>query len=255
MLTHITFTKNKKSLIAKYSVLAGTALLACSPVWAQPEAPGGEQKWWEEQRKQMEGLTPEQRQEFRQQQWQERLKAMTPEQRAQFEGRRAQMEQFQRQQKIAATSADDRQRFLMKSAGINDVAEQDAILAFSAELAEHRKPVTEAATQLSTLLGDAEATPDALSTQLAKLQTASKDFRAWQEGALKALDVKANFSTNPRLLSLLTLVGIISDESYDAGGFNAIFPKGVAGSGDIVDLLPKTENNNFGGWGGFGGGR
>jgi len=49
------------------------------------------------------------------------------------------------------------------------------------------------------------------------------------------------------------LVGILGDESQDAGGFSAIFPKGVAGTGDIVDLLPKIENN--GGWGGMGGGR
>jgi hypothetical protein len=38
--------------------------------------------------------------------------------------------------------------------------------------------------------------------------------------------------TNPRLKSLLVLVGIIGDEASDAGGFNAIFPGGLAGGGE-----------------------
>lgn len=231
-------------------ILAATAIMATSSL-AQREPPD-RQETREERRARMEKMAPEERQQFRQQRWQERLKSMTPEQRERFEAGRVQMEQFQRQQQIAAVSADERQRFLMQSAGVSEIAEQDALLAFAIELSQHRQPVTEAATQLSTLLGDVASSPEALSTQLTKLQTASKSFRTWKEGALKELDVKVNYSTNARMQSLLILVGILGDESMDAGGFSAIFPKGVAGTGDIIDLLPKMENQ---GWGGMGSGR
>jgi hypothetical protein len=139
----------------------------------------------------------------------------------------------------------------MNSAGIEDATVQDPIIAFVLEQAQHRQTVLEAATALSNSLADKASTPETLSTSLQKLQAASKEFRIWKLGALKELDAKISYSANPRLQSLLTLVGILGDEATDAGGFNAIFPKGLAGGGDIVDLLPKQENQ--GGWGGFGG--
>jgi len=86
------------------------------------------------------------------------------------------------------------------------------------------------------------------------LTTASTDFRVWKENALKELDAGIKFSDDARLKSFLVLTGVIGDESNDAGGYTAIFPKDVAGTGDIVDLLPKVEGNN-GGWGGMGGGQ
>lgn len=214
------------------------------------QTPPSRQERRELQQQRMEQMTPEQQQQYRQQRRQERIKNMTPEQRERFEARRGQFQQMQRQAQIASVSGDERQRLLMQSAGISEATEQDAILAFVVAQAQQRQGVTAAATQLSTLLADAATTPEALSAQLAAVQTASKDFRTWKVGALNELDGKIGYTKNPRLQSLLVLVGILGDESTDAGGFNAIFPKGVAGAGDIVDLLPKTEGNQ--GWGGRG---
>jgi hypothetical protein len=232
--------------------LALTGVLAPA-TWAQrqPATPEARQESREDRQRRIEQMTPEQRQQYFQQRQEERLKTMTPEQRAQFEARRAQMEQMRRQDQLNSVSVNDRQRFLMNSAGVEDAAVQDAVFAFLVEQAQKRVPVTEAATQLSALLADKSSASDALSTQLQKLQAASKEFRAWREGALAALDTKIGYSKDSRLQSLLVLVGILGNESTDAGGFNAIFPKGLAGSGDIIDLLPKTDNaNNFGGMGG-----
>lgn len=239
------FLKATLTTLAIGSILPGIS-------FAQ-QTPPSRQERRETQRERMEQMTPEQQQQYRQQRRQERMNNMTPEQRQRWSERQAQMQQNQRQQQVASVSGDDRQKYLMTSAGISDMTVQDAIIAFVNEQSQRRQPVTEAATQLSALLADATTTPEALSAQVTKLQTASKDFRTWKEGALKELDTKIGYSKNPRLQSLLTLVGILGDESTDAGGFNAIFPKGLAGTGDIVDLLPKTEENQGGGRGGRGG--
>ncbi len=213
--------------------------------FAQREAPDRQENR-EERRRRMQDLTPEQRQ----QRMQERLNTMTPEQRQRFEERRNQMQQMQRQEQLASVSGEDRQKYLMSSAGVEDPPQQNTIIAFVMEQAARRQTVTEAATQLSAVLADKAASPEAVSAALARLSTASKEFRTWKEGALKTLDAKVDYSNDPRLKSLLVLVGIVGDEAADAGGFNAIFPGGLAGGADITTLLPPVE----GGWGGMGGG-
>ena len=245
------------SCLALSCTASGALLLESNAAYAQRSPQERRQEQREERQERRENMTPEQREQARQQreqQWQQRLRDMTPEQRQRFEQRRAQMEQMRRQEQIANVSGDDRQRYLMQSAGVADVAAQDAIIAFVTAQMERRQPVTEAARRLSDSLADANSTPEAISGQLEALRVASKEFRAWKEGALKELDAKIGYTKDSRLQSLLVLVGILGDESTDAGGFNAIFPKGVAGQGDIIDLLPKTEGDQ-GGWGGFGGGR
>ena len=147
-------------------------------------------------------------------------------------------------------SSEDRQRYLMISARITDRDVQNAIIAFVAEQSKQRQPVTEAALKLSALLADETASSESIGDQQEELSAASKAFRAWKEGALKTLDTKIGYSKNPRFHSLLVLVGIIGDEASDAGGFNTIFPKGVAGDGDITDFIPGRGGQNRGnrGW-------
>jgi hypothetical protein len=241
---------NKLTRIAcTATVLTG---ILSSVALAQREPPDRQQQR-QERRERIEQMTPEQRQQYFQQRQAERVKNMTTEQRQRYDQRMQQMQQMRRQQQIASVSADDRQRYLMQSAGVTDATAQDAIIAFVLAQTEKRQTVTEAARQLSNLMADANSTPEAISTQLETLRTASKEFRTWKEGALKELDAKIGYTKDSRLQSLLVLVGIIGDESTDAGGFNAIFPKGVAGQGDIIDLLPEDQRNQ-GGWGGMGGG-
>ena len=238
----LTFCNKPGALVL---LLAG---ILSSSAMAQRDAPTAEQKQEtrDERRARIEQMTPEQRQQYFSTRMQERLKNMTPEQRSQWEARRTQMESYRRQEQIAAVSGEDRQRYLMKSSGIEDNEVQDAIMAFVMEQAQKRKTVTDEGRQLSMLLADANTAPEAFTAQFTKLQTAAKEFRTWKEGALKELDAKVKYSTNPRLHALLVLVGIVGDEGGDAGGFNAMFPKGLAGDGDIATLLPPVENN-FGG--------
>jgi hypothetical protein len=248
---------SKLASLVTLSIIGLGSTMSIDAVWAQREPPTREERR-DLRRQQTQNMTPEQRQQYYQQRMQERMRTMTPEQRQRWDARRAQMEQMRRQEQIASVSGDDRQRYLMQSAGVSDTTVQDAIIAFVNDQAQKRQTVTEAARKLSDLMADASATPDAISAQLEVLRAASKEFRTWKEGALKELDAKIGYSKDSRLQSLLVLVGIIGYESTDAGGFNAIFPKGVAGEGDIIDLLPKTDNNQggFGGWGGGGrGGR
>lgn len=221
-------------------LLAATAALTPS-VFAQRQAPD-RGRTRDENRARIEQMTPEQRGQYFQGRIQERLKNMTPEQRQRFESFRAQMSEMQRQQQVASVSGEDRQKFLMQSAGVNDPETQNAIIAFVMEQATQRQPVTAAALKLSELLADKSATDETISAQQETLSAASKTFRTWKEGALKELDAKIKFSENARLKSLLMLVGIVGDEGSDAGGFNAIFPKGLAGGGDIMTMLPPMQD-------------
>lgn len=245
------------------------------------------------------GITPELRQEMeerfrnlppeQQRQIEERLRNMSPEQLQQLAERYGNMSPEQRQQfeerfmrlgrgqgggrggggegeggggrwgRQVEISSEDRQKYLMTSAGITDVAVQNAIIAFVAEQAAQRQPVTEAALEVSKLLADKNASPAALTAAQENLTGASKAFRSWKEGALKSLDEKVSYSQNPRVRGLLVLVGIIGDEATDAGGFNAIFPGGLAGGGDIMALVPQRGGRgegrgNRGGRGGRNGG-
>ena len=238
-----------QKIIVTVALTSTVVGIGSSPAWAQREAPGRDERR-DERRRQTENMTPEQRRQYYQQRMQERMKNMTPEQRQRFEARRAQFEQMQRQQQIASVSSEDRQKFLMQSAGVEDGETQNAIIAFVIEQAKQRQAVTEAALQLSTLLADKTASNEAITAQQETLSAASKAFRAWKENALKELDAKIKFSENARLKSLLILVGIVGDEGSDAGGFNAIFPGGLAGGGDIAALLPPAPDEMGGGRGG-----
>jgi len=244
----------KSQYFVPLSALALSAGLALNSgvALAQREAPTRQENR-AERRQQIQNMTPEQRTEYFQKRMEERMATMTPEQRAQFQTFRAQAQVFQRQAQVAQVSTVDRQRYLMSSAGIEDATIQDAILEYSKALVKERETVTKAATDLRVLIGDKDATTEAIAEQTEKLTTASVDFRVWKEGALKDLDEKISYSTDARLKAFLILTNVIGDESNDAGGYATIFPKDVAGSGDIIDLLPKTEGNN-GGWGGMGGG-
>lgn len=234
--------KNQTSIFATLTLTAiATAGLTSGPAWAQRQAPSRADTR-DERRQQTANMTPEQRRQYFQGRMQERLNNMTPEQRQRFEAFRSQMQEMQRQQQVASVSGEDRQKFLMQSAGVDDTETQNAIIAFVMEQAKQRQPVTEAALKLSDLLADKSATNEVIAAQQEALSTASQSFRKWKEAALKELDAKVQYSQNARLKSLLMLVGIIGDESSDAGGFNAIFPKGLAGGGDITTLLPAVQD-------------
>lgn len=163
--------------------------------------------------------------------------------------RRARREQMMRQRQVANLTPEQRQKYLLESAGIKSTTIQNSIIAFAAELAAKRQEVTQVALSLSALLADDTASNMAIGDELKKLEEASQKYREWSEAALKEFDEKIGYSKDVRLKSLLVLIGIIGDAAGDAGGFNAIFPKGLVGEGDIADLLPAPQMGEMGGGG------
>lgn len=160
--------------------------------------------------------------------------------------RRARREQMMRQRQVANLTPEQRQKYLLESAGVKTSTVQNAIISFAAELAAQRQEVTKVALSLSALLADNTASDIAIGDELKKLEEASKKYREWNESALKEFDQKVGYSKDIRLRSLLVLIGIIGDAASDAGGFNAIFPKGLVGEGDIADLLPAPQMGEMG---------
>jgi len=131
---------------------------------------------------------------------------------------------------------EDPRRVLLRSAGVTDRATQDAVIAFDDESKRTRQPLLAVARELSAALADQTGTPEEQSTRqsdlLKKFQEAATEYKLTYETSLTELDTKINYSTTPRLKSVLTLIGVLGHEAEMAGGFVAIFPNGVAGAGN-----------------------
>lgn len=188
-----------------------------------------------------QNMTPEQRQQFfqqrmqqRQQQMQQQWNAMTPEQRQQF---------TQQMEQRADQRADQQVASEMQAAGITDPETMDAIKQFVADQRTARKPLLAMAKKIATSLGVKTTADEATTASLADFRKAVAADQARYDKALKDLDAKIGYSTNPKLEAFLTLIGVLGNESSAVGGANAIFPNPMGGFG----------RGGFGG-GGFGGG-
>jgi hypothetical protein len=202
-------------------------------------------------------MTPEQRQ----QQWQQRMQNMTPEQRQRMQERmqeriqqlpeadRARAEEAIRNNDFTtlgqlmgpgrggpggqggqggrggqnAVSREERQRQLMTASAITDPAIQDAVIQFVVIQEAARRPLLEMARQLSRNLANPEVTAEANTTALANFRRAAAADQTRYEGALKALDAQISYSTNPKIETFLTLIGILGNEVMPLGGPSAIF--------------------------------
>lgn len=215
----------------------------------------------EERREAIRKMTPEQREKYFQQRQNERLKQMTPDQRKQWDQRRQEMQQRMQEQMLQnltpaqrqdlierlqqgkgagaaqepEQSVEDAQRALLNSGGITDRTVQDAIIAFVAEQNKAREPLSAQARKLSSALADPATTGDQATALLKEFRAVSTAHKERYKEALAQLDARISYSTDARLESMLTLVGILGDEAYAAGGFPAIFPNGVA-----EKLTPKN---------------
>ena len=152
---------------------------------------------------------------------------MTPEQRQQF---------FQQQQQQRRA---DWIRQVMTASGFADTTVQDAVIAFMAAQ-DKRGPLQEQAHDLSALLIDPNSTNDQLKTSLADFRQAVATDKARHDAELAALDTQIKYSTQPRLETLLVLLGAVGYEIPQIGGVGAVFPDSPYG--------------NRGGRGGQGGG-
>lgn len=142
---------------------------------------------------------------------------MTPEQRTQM------MQQFQEQ----------RTRGTLQCYGVNDTKIQDTVVAYTKAQDASRQSIAEQARKVTEALGNgtADAQVFALFNQLREMIAAEKTR---EQKDLATLDTLVKYSANPRLGIVLTMMGIIGDESKYLGG---------GGRG------------GFGGFGGFGGGQ
>lgn len=190
-----------------------------------------------------QNMTPDQRQQFfqqRQAQMQQQWNAMTPEQRQQITEQQAQR---------AAQRADQQLSSEMQTAGITDPETLDAIKQFVADQRTARQSLLAMAKKLATSLGVKATTDEATTASLADFRKAVAADQVRYDKALKALDAKIGYSTNPKLEAFLTLIGVIGNESSAVGGANAVFPSMMGGLG-----RGGWGGGGPGGGGGFGGG-
>jgi hypothetical protein len=130
-----------------------------------------------------------------------------------------------------AVSREERQRQLMTASGINDPAIQDAVIQFVVTQEAARRPLLEMARQMSRNLANPEVTAEANTTALANFRRAAATDQTRYEAALKALDAQISYSTNPKIETFLTLIGILGNEVMPLGGPTAIFAQAGPGQG------------------------
>ena len=275
----------------KHAFLLCGALAVCGPVLAQREAPTRQERR-DSRREQIQNMTPEERHQFFENRFNERLKTATPEERERMLAFRADIQQKMKDAGIDANdpnawqkmrdagllqnmgnrgnrAADDAMRQMMIAAGITDKEVQDAVIAYVKEQNQARAGLFQlaqtAAQALQTPLilpidqapVDVEAVNAKVATTFDAYQSAAAAETARQKVALKALDEKINYSGTPRLKSFLTLVGILDNDVLAIGGPAALFasPQDGANPVPVADNGAEQGGQGWGGQGGQGRGR
>ena len=159
-----------------------------------------------------------------------------------------QQQYTQQQEQRADQRADQQVSTEMQAAGITDPETMDAIKQFVADQRTARKPLLAMAKKIATSLPLKTTTDEAMTASLTAFRKAVADDQVRYDKALKDLDAKIGYSTNPKLEAFLTLIGVIGNESSAVGGANAVFPNMMGGFGR------GGFGGGPGGGGGFGGG-
>jgi hypothetical protein len=136
-----------------------------------------------------------------------------------------------------ATARERGLRSLLAEAGFEQKDVQDAVVAFVNEQDQAREPLRDQAAKLmDTVTGAAtgDALVPGLLAELRKNVAAEKERR---KAAETALDAKINYSKQPRLEAILTVLGIIGDEAVSLESGNA-----------FSSVMMRRQN----GWGGMG---
>jgi hypothetical protein len=211
-------------------ILAGSALVGAAMAQAQPGGQGGFNNGpggpggmpGMNQRADFRNLTPEQRQEM-----QDKLRDLT------------------RELSLRA---------MLENAGITDKATQDTVLAFAAAQEQAVQALREKNRDLQGSLYD-NATANAQIIALQNDYTAAAEDESDRRGkALALLDQKINYSKQPRLKAVLTVLGLVGDafaltDSNSTNGGGIMGGPGMGGPGGGFGGL----GGGFGGPGGQGG--
>lgn len=194
------------------------------------------------ERERLQTLTPAER-EAAIQQWQARWQAMTPAERG------AALEAAREEEKANWI------RQTLTAARYTDVELQNAVVEFMQAQEKARVPLRAAAFNLTPRIIDPAATDEQLKTDLAAFRDAVTKDQERYKTELAALDAKVKFSTQPRLETLLTVLGVIGQEAPTLGGVGAIFPDSPMGNrGQFGPGGPGGRGGRGGGQGGPGGG-
>ena len=135
----------------------------------------------------------------------------------------------QRDQMIAQFR-ERRVRGQLDGAGITDKAVQDAIVAHSVDREKTRQTLQDLGRALVEAVSTKGTTDEKIADALKKFQDAVAAERARRKGGEKALEVKISYSKSPKLLAVLTDMGLVGEETLAIG-----------------------SGGGFGGRGGFGG--
>lgn len=159
----------------------------------------------------------------------------------------------EQRQQMMAQMQEQRTRRLLTGAGFTDAATQDPIVAFANEQEKARQPLRDRFMKLAQALRANAATDAELSASLNDLRQAVDDEKTRNQTALKDLDAKISYTKKPHLEALLTVLGLIGDESsFVTGGLGRGMGMGGMGRG-MGGPGGGFGAGGFGG-GGFGGG-
>lgn len=141
---------------------------------------------------------------------------MTPEQRQQMQAQMEERRNTQRQEWL---------RQAMTASGLTDAVMQNAVINHMTAQEKTRVSLQEQARALSAMITNADTLDEkVLQTQLVAYRAAVAAANAKSTTDLAALDAQVKYSTNVRMETLLTLLGVIGNETTQLGGIGAIFP-------------------------------
>lgn len=109
-------------------------------------------------------------------------------------------------------------RRTMTRSGFADAALQDAVVEFADAQAEATQSLQEKARLLTQAVRNQDSTDEQIAALLADFRTAAAAEKTRRATALAELEAATEFSKKPRLDALLTLSGIIGDETSLLGG-------------------------------------
>ncbi len=175
----------------------------------------------QETRDRVQNATPEQQAQLRQQ----RLQNMTPEMRAQMEAR---MQQFQQQREKQRT---DWVREALAAAGYGDGALQDAVIELMKGDVTGLASLQEMERQLAGKLVDPAFQPEAFPAELKAFRDAVQKYQDKRKEELAKFDTLYKYTTQPKLETTLTVLGVLGPETTLLGGIGQVFPDSPYGRG------------------------
>ena len=192
-----------------------------------------------ERRERLENATPEQRAQLQQQ----RQQNMTPEARAQMQQR---MEQFRQQREEERWNW---VREALTSAGFAEQALQNGVIEMMKAETTGTEALREMERQLAAKLVDPAFQPEAFPAELKAFRDAVAKYQEDKTAALKQFDVTHKYSTQPKLETVLTVLGVLGTETTTLGGLGQVFPDSPFGRGGFGRGQGGNQGGNRGGRG------